>query len=67
MRTGLTMKDVAKVEKIYLVVVDPVDEVAGLGVDPGVAWLGTAVAPADDALKFLVRILGIICSLSLRS
>ena len=49
MRTGLTMKDEAKVEKIYLVAVDPVDEVAGLGVDPGVAWLGTAVAPADDA------------------
>ena len=49
MRTGLTMKDVAKVEKIYLVVVDPVHEVAGLGVDPGVAGLGTPVAPAHDA------------------
>ena len=53
MRTGLTMKDEAKVEKIYLVAVDPVDEVAGLGVDPGVAGLGTAVAPADDTRELV--------------
>ena len=43
------MKHVAKLEKVYLVAVDPVDEVAGLGVDSGVAGLGTAVAPAHHS------------------
>merc|ERR1719382_1775972 len=31
--------------------VDPVHEVAGLGIDPGVARLGTPVAPAHYAVK----------------
>ena len=34
---------------VYLVAVDPVDEVAGLGVDSGVAGLSTAVAPAHHS------------------
>merc|ERR1719436_1864470 len=38
-------------KNVYLeaVGVDPVHEVAGLGVDTGVAGLGTAVVPADDS------------------
>merc|ERR1719436_984983 len=38
-------------KNVYLeaVGVDPVDKVAGLGVDTGVAGLGTAVAPADHS------------------
>merc|ERR1719436_438239 len=38
-------------ERVYLVavVVDPVHKVAGLGVDTGVAGLGTAVPPADHS------------------
>merc|ERR1711874_516518 len=38
-------------ENVYLeaVGIDPVNKVAGLGVDTGVAGLGTAVTPADDS------------------
>ena len=31
--------------------VDPVDEVACLGVDSGVAGLGASVSPADNSVK----------------
>ena len=31
--------------------VDPVHEVASLGVDAGVAGLGASVSPADDSVK----------------
>ena len=31
--------------------VDPVNEVAGLGVDTGVSGLGASVSPADNSIK----------------